>query len=42
MLKWDGNGTDYNVTYQGKTIYFYYDKNTDNGILTVICLDDVL
>ncbi|WP_024791464.1 MULTISPECIES: type II secretion system protein [unclassified Lebetimonas] len=31
MLKWDGNGTDYNVTYQGKTIYFYYDKNTDNG-----------
>jgi general secretion pathway protein G len=31
VLKWDGNGTDYNVTYQGKTIHFHYDKSPDNG-----------
>ena len=23
-IKWDGNGTEYNVTYNGKTIYFNY------------------
>jgi general secretion pathway protein G len=31
MLKWDGNGTDYNVTYQKDTIKFHYDKSPDNG-----------
>jgi general secretion pathway protein G len=33
LLLWDGNGTDYNVTYEGKTIYFYYDRNEDKGCL---------
>jgi general secretion pathway protein G len=32
-LKWDGNGTDYNVTYQGQTIHFSYDNNIDNGCI---------
>jgi len=31
MLIWNGNGTDYNVSYNGKTIYFHYDNNPDNG-----------
>ncbi|GAX87401.1 general secretion pathway protein G [Lebetimonas natsushimae] len=30
MLKWDGNGTDYNVTYQGKIIYFNYIQDQDD------------
>jgi general secretion pathway protein G len=30
MLKWDGNGTDYNVTYENKTIYFNYIEDPDN------------
>jgi len=30
-LKWDGNGSDYNVTYNNKTIYFNYIDNPDEG-----------
>jgi general secretion pathway protein G len=30
MIKWDGNGTDYNVTYENKTIYFNYIEDPDN------------
>ena len=30
-LKWDGNGTDYNVTYNNKTIHFNYIDNPDKG-----------
>jgi general secretion pathway protein G len=29
-LKLDGNGTDYNVTYENKTIYFNYIEDPDN------------
>jgi len=30
-LHWDGNGTDYNVTYDDRTIYFNYIDNPDEG-----------
>jgi len=30
-LQWDGNGTDYNVTYNNKTIHFNYIDNPDEG-----------
>ncbi len=31
-VKWDGNGTDYNVTIESKTIHFYYHQNNpDEG-----------
>jgi len=30
-LEWDGNGTDYNVTYDNRTIHFNYIDNPDEG-----------
>ena len=30
-LQWDGNGSDYNVTYNNKTIHFNYIDNPDKG-----------
>jgi general secretion pathway protein G len=30
-LKWDGNGTDYNATYNSSVVKFKYDNNPDNG-----------
>jgi len=30
-LQWDGNGSDYNVTYNNKTIHFNYIDNPDEG-----------
>jgi general secretion pathway protein G len=30
-LKWDGNGTDYNATYNSSIVKFKYDNNPDNG-----------
>jgi len=30
-LHWDGNGTDYNVTYDNMTIHFNYIDNPDEG-----------
>jgi general secretion pathway protein G len=30
-LYWDGNGTDYNATYNSSVVKFKYDNNPDNG-----------
>jgi general secretion pathway protein G len=30
-LKWDGNGTDYNATYNSSVVHFKYDKNPEDG-----------
>ena len=30
-LQWDGNGSDYNVTYNNKTIHFNYIDNPEEG-----------